>query len=210
LAHAIALEAVTPSLSLGKAANAMLNSQFHCLPAKRSGASLTSCSRGRRIFRSASEIPSAAPLNAGVRLLAHSLSTVIMRTIIATFIAFAFTQGAMAGINSYQCVIKEHLDLSKAGVLDRPPKPYYIGQRFAVDRMSGVFTGPEQVLTFPDSTYRVLARGNAKNAFSVVATTANASGGMHFTVITIEEFVEGTAKPFALQNGSSVLSGVCE
>jgi hypothetical protein len=67
LAHAIALEAVTPSLSLGKAANAMLNSQFHCLPAKLSGASLTSCSRGRRIFRSASEIPSAAPLNAGVR-----------------------------------------------------------------------------------------------------------------------------------------------
>jgi hypothetical protein len=56
----------------------MLNSQFHCLPAKRSGASLTSCSRGRRIFRSASEIPSAAPLNAGVRpsLSPHHLFTI--------------------------------------------------------------------------------------------------------------------------------------
>ncbi|MEX8517838.1 MAG: hypothetical protein AB3X44_04860 [Leptothrix sp. (in: b-proteobacteria)] len=133
-----------------------------------------------------------------------------MRTLIALLLTFIFTQGAIAGKNSYQCVIKEHLFLSKAGALARPPKPYHIGQRFAIDRSSGVFTGPEEVLTLQESNYRILAPGNAKNAFSVVATAANDSGGMHFTVITIEEFSEGPAKPFVLLNGSSVLSGVCE
>jgi hypothetical protein len=69
LAHAIALEVVTPSLSQGTAAKTTSKSCQKCFPAKHSGTSLTVRSRGRRIFRSASDIPSAAPLNSGVSLL---------------------------------------------------------------------------------------------------------------------------------------------
>jgi hypothetical protein len=54
--------------------------------AKRSGASLTSCSRGRRIFRSASEIPSAAPLNAGVRLFTNTRLFVLHSSMLITLL----------------------------------------------------------------------------------------------------------------------------
>jgi hypothetical protein len=67
LAHAIALEVVTPSLSQGTAAKTTLKSCQKYFPIKQFGTSLTVRSRGRRIFRNASDIPSAAPLNSGVR-----------------------------------------------------------------------------------------------------------------------------------------------
>jgi hypothetical protein len=67
LAHAIALEVVTPSLSQGSAAKTAPKSCKKYFQANRSGASLTGRSRGRRTFPIASEIPSAAPLNFGVR-----------------------------------------------------------------------------------------------------------------------------------------------
>ena len=120
-------------------------------------------------------------------------------------------QSAVAAANSYQCVIAEQQMLEASGMLKRPPEPYLIGKRFAIDRDSGRLVGPEQSLwQLEDHKVTVMARGNKDNSFVVFSVGPAAGVGVHATMLRVEEFVEGKSKPFVVLSGSQVTSGVCE
>ncbi len=120
-------------------------------------------------------------------------------------------QPALGGANTYQCTIKEQLTLHDNGLLTRPPNAWLIGKRFAVDRDTGMLTGPETALwSTASSKYTVLARGNRSNAFTAIATDTAAENGVHTTLLKVEEYAPTTMKPFVLLSGSEVASGVCE
>jgi len=131
--------------------------------------------------------------------------------VLAVTILCAGWQTAQAGVNSYQCLVKEYLSLDNNGALTRPPNPWPIGKRFSIDRNTGALVGPEQTLwSTASSKYTVLARGNASNSFSVFITDPAAENGMHTTLIKVEEYSSGQTKPFVLLSSSEVASGTCE
>ena len=120
-------------------------------------------------------------------------------------------QPAIAAANSYQCVIAEQQMLENNGTLKRPPQPYLIGKRFAVDRNTGHIVGPEQALwQLEDHKVTVVARGNKDNSFIVVSVGPARGDGVHATMLQVEEFTESKSKPFIVLSGSQVTSGVCE
>jgi hypothetical protein len=133
-----------------------------------------------------------------------------MKALISLVFVALIPSHLVAGANAYQCAIREHLTQDTAGGLSRPPKPYLIGQRFAIDRNSGRFTGPEIGFGFADSIYQVLARGNNDNSFVATISTKAAKNGLHFAVVRVEEFSLGASKPFVVADGGTVASGVCE
>jgi len=118
---------------------------------------------------------------------------------------------ALAGANSYQCVIAEQLVLKDDGALSRPPSPHLIGKRFSVDRNTGVITGPDGGLwsTF-NSKFTVLARGNADNSFVVLATQAAPGNGVSATLLSVAEYKQGARKPFVVLAVGETVSGTCE
>lgn len=121
------------------------------------------------------------------------------------------TQSASAAVNGYQCLISEQLLLEENGALKRPPEPYLIGQRFAVDRNTGRIVGPEQGMwQFDNHKITVLARGNADNSFIVDSVGPSHGDGVHATHLRIVEFAPSKSKPFVVLSGSLVASGVCE
>jgi len=120
-------------------------------------------------------------------------------------------QPAIAAINSYQCIISEQQMLESNGTLKRPPDPYLLGKRFAVDRNTGHIVGPEQALwQLEDHKITVLARGNKDNSFIVVSVGPARGDGVHATMLRVEEFTKSKSKPFIVLSGSQVTSGVCE
>lgn len=117
----------------------------------------------------------------------------------------------IASESSYQCLISEQMNLGKDGELKRPPIPYLLGQRFAVDRNTGQIVGPGDEPWQPiDSKLTVLARGNEDNSFVVVSLSPAAKIGVHVTLLRVNEFTKAKSKPFVVLSGGQVISGVCE
>lgn len=118
---------------------------------------------------------------------------------------------SLAGNSAYQCQISEQLHLGNDGSLNQPASPWLIGSRFTVDRNTGALAGPDHSLWgFPSSKSTVIARGNAQNPFVVLITTPAADDSVTATVIHVEEFARGSAKPFVVSKGTQVASGTCE
>lgn len=116
-----------------------------------------------------------------------------------------------AAQNTYQCVISELLQLGDDGALRRPPDPWLVGKRFAVDRNTGTLLGPETSFwSFTDSRPTILARGNESNSFVVALVSDAAGNGVHATKIVVNEFKSGPIKPFVVLTGSQVASGTCQ
>ena len=118
---------------------------------------------------------------------------------------------SFAGVNSYQCQIKEFLFVQKDGSLKRPPDPIWIGKRFSIERNTGKLVGPETALwSFIDSTSVILAKGNGSNSFVVVIHSPSLGDGVHSTTINIQEYQDGKIKPFSVLSSGEVASGLCE
>jgi hypothetical protein len=123
----------------------------------------------------------------------------------------AATSPALSGTSAYHCIVSEELNVDSDGSLKRFPKPLTIGSRFAVDRNTGALVQPDLALwAFGDAQVTVLAKGNASNAFVASYVSDAAGGGVHFTVLRVEEYHDGLQKPFLLASGGDVHSGLCE
>ena len=134
----------------------------------------------------------------------------ILRALLAATILIAGTE-SLAGASTYQCQISEQLHLDAAGELKRPANPWLIRSRFSVDRDTGVLVGPDKSFwSFKDSRSTVLARGNAKTSFVALIMSAAADNGVLATTLVIEEFAKGQVKPFIVNTGTQVASGMCE
>ena len=135
-----------------------------------------------------------------------------MRIAMAILVASSLMGATVcAGTLSYQCTIREQLFIGDDGSAKRPPSPWLIGSKFAIDRRTGAILGPEKsVWSFADSVNTVVASGNSDNSFIVVASSAARGGGVHFTAINIQEFHSGPKKPFSAISGGQLYSGICE
>lgn len=120
-------------------------------------------------------------------------------------------QNVLAGEASYNCQIAEQLSLGNNGNLEKPPRPYLIGQKFSVDRKTGATAGAELALySLADSQIKILASGNSENAFSEIIVSPAAGGGVHTTSIWINEHSKTNDKPFVILANSQVTSGTCQ
>ena len=134
----------------------------------------------------------------------------ILRALLAAMALIAGTE-SLAGASTYQCQISEQLHLDAAGELKRPANPWLIRSRFSVDRDTGALAGPDQSFwSFKDSRSTVLARGNARASFVALIMSAASDNGVLATILVIEEFAKGPVKPFLVNTGSQVASGMCE
>lgn len=135
-----------------------------------------------------------------------------MRIAMAFIVASHLMEASVcAGTISFQCSINEQLFIGDDGSAKRPPSPWLIGSKFAIDRKSGSILGPEKSMwSFADSVYTVVASGNSDSSFIVIASSAARGGGVHFTAINVQEFLSGPNKPFTAISGGALYSGICQ
>ena len=135
----------------------------------------------------------------------------LARLVVAAVLTLSSFELAWAGLLSYQCVITTEINLQDDGKLRPYQRPIALNKRFSIDRRNGAIVGPEGVpWTFQDSTASLLAAGNGGNAFVATYTAPSAGGGVHFTVIRVEEFNPNRLKPFVAISSGTVHSGLCE
>ena len=99
---------------------------------------------------------------------------------------------AFAGPSHYECVIAAAAQLNQRGELSESAmtKPF-LGVRFTVDRETGrIIGGP---LDNANLKTRVLEKGSGEMAFQSFSESTQRS---HTTHIQVQEFVEGSDKPF--------------
>ena len=118
---------------------------------------------------------------------------------------------ADAGPAGYQCVVVQELHLARNGTLKAFPRPLEVGKRFAINRTTGALAETTASFWSPsDAITTVLATGNNKNSFVVSYVAPSDGGGVHATHVSIDEFSEGSKKPFIVTSSSGIYSGTCE
>jgi len=114
---------------------------------------------------------------------------------------------AMAGELSYTCEVKHVYHLSEDGSLnisnwDKDMR----GSSFSVSRETGQIIG-EVVPTLMAKGTGVVNKGSTQNSFKAWADFGN-----QLQLIEVQEFKEGTIKPFvsASMGGAGIVTGVCK
>ena len=118
------------------------------------------------------------------------------------------SEAAPAG---YQCKVEAELHVDHAGMLFPYPRPLALGKSFSIHRDSGQLMEDTASFWSPtNAKTEVLARGNRDNSFVVTYVAPSAGGGVHATLLQIQEFHPGPLKPFLLVSGGGIYSGVCK
>ena len=135
----------------------------------------------------------------------------LSKQLLVAFSVSLLSQVAVGGTSGYQCLVQTELHLTAEGKLEPYPRPLELGKRFAIDRKTGILVETSASFWSPtDAQVSVLAHGNKDNSFVVSYVAPSAGGGVHATVLRVEEFSQSAKKPFSLTSGSSVYAGVCE
>lgn len=112
---------------------------------------------------------------------------------------------------SYECEINGEYIFGEKGNLISDEK-IYSGQKFNVDRKSGVVLGGG----VGNSSYpakEVLDPGGKEQSYKLIwisKDVVGTGGGKNVVYLSVEEFAEGLEKPFVLVAGSRTLSGLCK
>ena len=129
------------------------------------------------------------------------------------FLVLALTLFSTSGFaaEDYRCTVERISAADEKSAGFQLSKKAYIGREFTVDRGSGLMVGAlkNSFRTQP----QVIDRGSKDNSFKVVTTmNANQSAGPGTSVymLVIDEFVQGTAKPFAYMEHSMIYFGHCD
>lgn len=117
-------------------------------------------------------------------------------------------QFVLSGVNSYQCLVLSNASIEDSGYIKILPKSLHIGQKFAVDRKTGVLIG-DIFVSFGEP--KVIARGSKDNSFKVIwLKEAGGKDGMFLDYLSIDEFKSGAKKSFSYFTGGLLFAGVCE
>lgn len=118
---------------------------------------------------------------------------------------------AYAGPYSYECEVYGEYVYSTYGELT-PEKKIYFGEKFNVERKSGVVLGGSVGnSSYPTKT--VIDMGGKEQSYKLLWVSKevdDTNGGKNAVYLSIEEFNENFLKPFTLVVGSTVLSGLCK
>jgi len=131
-----------------------------------------------------------------------------MRAILAVLILLAAARpGATASEPPYRCEVEGFYRFADAEFLPDDDSEL-IGQRFAVDRSTGLISGFE--LSNEQAQDRiVLDRGSNKQAFKVLSVFEVYGPYQAVKYLYIEEFAPTPSKPFFAVSGSRLLTGHC-
>lgn len=131
----------------------------------------------------------------------------VFRSAVSGVLLSAIYLCAHAGQKSYECTVRQVLQLSETGLLvPSPPSSLWeMGATFNVNRNTGSLASQKLPVPFPQ--LRVLWRGSAQHFF--LAQAESPAPTPHILVLRIDEFREGTAKPFFLYYTTNVVSGTC-
>lgn len=106
--------------------------------------------------------------------------------------------------DDYLCTVRAVYDLTDGGEL--ADSPFGVGQRFSVNRETGVLTGGLEHPAW--SRVTVLDRGSTEQSFKVVAVSTAEFPFLHY--LDIREYTSGSVKPFSYTAGSLLRTGTCE
>lgn len=106
--------------------------------------------------------------------------------------------------DDYLCTVRAVYDLTDGGELAN--SPFGVGQRFSVNRETGVLTGGLEHPAW--SRVTVLDRGSTEQSFKVVAVSTAEFPFLHY--LEIREYTSGSVKPFSYTAGSLLRTGTCE
>jgi hypothetical protein len=127
----------------------------------------------------------------------------LIALVISTLLSIA---PAAAAMNSYQCQVINDASISDDGKISIYPESLNIGQKFAVDRKTGIIIDN---VFFHIGEPKVVSYGGKDSAFKVIWMEANVRG-MYVGYLEVEEYYAGEKKPFFSYSGSRIMSGLCE
>lgn len=131
-----------------------------------------------------------------------------MRAILAALILLVAARPGIATDDPpYQCEVEGFYRFADAEFLP-DPRSELIGERFSVDRSSGVITGFE-LRNEQAQDRMVLDKGSAKQAFKVLSVFEVYGPYQAVKYLYIEEFAPTPIKPFFAVSGSWLLTGHC-
>ena len=131
-----------------------------------------------------------------------------MRAILAALILLVVAPpGTGADDPPYRCEVEGFYKFADAEFLP-DAQSELIGERFSVDRSSGVITGFE-LRNEQAQDRMVLDKGSAKQAFKVLSVFEVYGPYQAVKYLYIEEFAPTPIKPFFAVSGSWLLTGHC-
>ena len=122
---------------------------------------------------------------------------------------------AFGGEQSYTCEVGHVYSLAVGGTLETLPALEKIMREksFSVSRETGALIGNSLTLdTTLASSTRVISRGSKDNSFTAVADYEEGlANGIHrHQFLMVEEFREGTVKPFVVLGQVGMVTGTCK
>lgn len=131
-----------------------------------------------------------------------------MRAIlVALIVLLAARSAAGAGEEEYRCEVESFYRFANAEFV-RNEKSDLIGERFSVDRTSGVISGFE-LSNLQAQERLVIDRGSNKQAFKVLSVFEVYGPYQGVKYLHIEEFAQTPRKAFFAVSGSWLLTGHC-
>ena len=131
-----------------------------------------------------------------------------MRAIlVALIVLLAARPAAGAGEEEYRCEVESFYRFANAEFV-RNEKSDLIGERFSVDRTSGVISGFE-LSNLQAQERLVIDRGSNKQAFKVLSVFEVYGPYQGVKYLHIEEFAQTPQKAFFAVSGSWLLTGHC-
>ena len=113
---------------------------------------------------------------------------------------------AIAGALSYTCEVKHVYDLSEKGSLKTSAWEKELKEStFTVSRTTGEIVG-KAIPTLMAKSARIVNNGSKENSFKTVADF-----GEQYQLLEVQEFREGTVKPFVASSmgGAGIVTGLC-
>jgi|GEM_PF-988844 len=127
------------------------------------------------------------------------------------FLIALLSKYSNAGMSGYECIVQQELHLTNEGELKPYPNPLQIGKHFSIHRETGTLVESTPSFWSPkDAKVLVHSKGNSENGFVASYIAPAALGGVHITVLQIQEYEKGLMKPFMLTSGGGIYTGTCK
>jgi hypothetical protein len=125
----------------------------------------------------------------------------ILLLLILLFPSFSFAEQ-----NQYVCEVFGEYNVNEDGIF-KEIDSLFVGQSFTVDRDSGSVLGKPFATDKYATEHTVVLRGDESGKFKLISTFANPN---IIQILSIDEAVNGKAKPFWGTDSHFVFTGLCE
>ena len=135
------------------------------------------------------------------------------RIIVAVLMGLSSSSVSASPSERYVCTARQSWAVDDQGKLKDSLSEFYAGERFTVDRQTGLLKTTGLPLQF--ESLHVLAPGNHEDSFIAIAERplTQKGGEVHHAaavLLTIEEYRNTPQKPFFFAAGSLIFTGVCQ